>query len=521
MKKGQIELEFRFGEYGGPIAFIIASVFSTLLCFILQKIHGPNFYMYKISEGMLYLMAFTLSTGTLLANKMREPSFVNWHLAFLSLGMTIVFYGTGDYILRNLGPLENIGIVPFYHRLFFALHVICMHFDVCLFGGKITGCFKKATQRYIILLVISTVLSVVLYLLALGGVFKRDSTQDNYMLLAIIPTYLQWVAISILLIGGPLKDIFGEMAGFMRMGPGGRGVIFLLLAVCPFTLISLVLFAGPAFLGVPAFKEPFISRAIFTAYNIGLYMFTPIYLMQCYTDNFLKDFPFQAADLSEGKRSTRKTASKTAKPSQKGKRMWSRIGVIYGGAIVGFFTYRFGLRGFSLVGSSGSDSWLYTFQTDFFFGDEGLAGLVASLIIGYGLFTKAYFLQREAGIEERLRQEKEKEEEDKRLKEKEERRIEREKERALEKEEDEEEEADRDRDEKRRKKKQAAAVPSPPPSGLAGGMMGGGGMGGMNMGMGMGMGMNPQMQMPQGLNGNAWGEQPKAQYLQPMTAFQG
>jgi hypothetical protein len=164
----------------------------------------------------------------------------------------------------------------------------------------------------------------------------------NLTPLGIIASYFQWVDLMMFFIYIPMKDVFGEMRFFMKMGLGGRGVVYLILSFIV-AIFPVAIVFGVTFL--PSVKTDYseadawpIEYRLLHACAVGSYGWTPVMLVAKYTDNFIPDHPIQAVDLTD-KKGGRKGMVKNAKPSQRGARFRLRFLCIFGFIIVGYICY--------------------------------------------------------------------------------------------------------------------------------------------------------------------------------------
>jgi hypothetical protein len=120
MKKGQILLEFRFGELTVAIAFVIATSISVIVNGLVSHWGNSYKYVFSFCPGCLYVFAFVISTSVILMPKMKEPSLTNYHLIFLSFGFGIFSYITAEALLNKF---TDSLYTPAFHQLFFGFYV--------------------------------------------------------------------------------------------------------------------------------------------------------------------------------------------------------------------------------------------------------------------------------------------------------------------------------------------------------------------------------------------------------------
>ncbi|KAH7823943.1 uncharacterized protein MONOS_2586 [Monocercomonoides exilis] len=257
-------------------------------------------------------------------------------------------------------------------------------FDTFIFGGRFFSGIKNKAAVYVILLIISLVLSIVLY--GVAGMIFFNPRNPSIIALGIISGYLPWVAAWMFFIWKPLADVFGEVRALMKMSLITRGIVYLVLS-----LLFGALCCGIG-VGLTFVENAKMDMSSVTAIPIGLrvmfggitawYSYTPALLIAHYTDNLLKEHPLVPVDLSE-KRSGRKGMVKNQKQSQKGTRCLKRMGMIFSFIIVGYICYHGILGGLNMSGYG---------VPYYFAGDEGMSLMIAVILFIHAHITQCYGL---------------------------------------------------------------------------------------------------------------------------------
>ncbi|KAH7820177.1 uncharacterized protein MONOS_16225 [Monocercomonoides exilis] len=381
MKKAQIEREPRFGDATAFFVFaicaLIALIFGVIFC------HGvsPLFFANTVNGIIMTFFSFSVGIGVNLLGKVKEPTLSRLSLVIASIGCTGFFYGVAEFLLSTYLAFP---MSLFYHRIFASVHIIVTCFDTFIFGGRWFSGNKSKVTIYVVLLIISLVLSVVLY--GIAGMIFINPNGPSDIALGIISGYLPWVAAWMFFVWKPLADVFGEVRALMKMSLITRGIVYLILC-----LLFGALCCGIG-VGLTFVENAKMDMSSLTAIPIGLrvmfggvtawYSYTPALLITHYTDNLLKEHPLVPVDLSE-KRSGRKGMVKNQKQSQKGTRCLKRMGMIFSFVVVGYICYHGILGGLNMCGYG---------VPYYIAGDEAMSLMIAVILFIHAHITQCYGL---------------------------------------------------------------------------------------------------------------------------------
>ncbi|KAK2948271.1 hypothetical protein BLNAU_16807 [Blattamonas nauphoetae] len=382
MRRTKVEYEPRFGACTPALAFALATTVTMIACICFFHICGSAFYYTILSPFCTYYFVFVTGLGLNCMGKIRDPTMDKYHLAVDAFGLTCFFFFPFYFVLSGLTLHPHL-----YYRLTAALIFFMMNFDTLLFQGKIFACFKSASVRMFVMIIIGFVLGTVIYLLASLEIFHTTMTPLPIVSSALAAFFF-WVDLCMIFVHFPMGDVFGETKAIMKMGPAARGFVYLLLCMG-----MAILFAGIVVGITFIFNQTIVGVGALTledrflhAFTVASYGFTPVILIAKYTDNYIPEFPLVPVDFND-KRGSRK-ALKNQKVSQKGKRMRRRFRDIFSFMIVGYLSYHF------ICVAAGFCGGKYP-TTDFnviYNGDESVVMLVAGLLSAHALCTLCCFL---------------------------------------------------------------------------------------------------------------------------------